>query len=41
MESVKKKEEVFNEKIQMKDFLIEEEQYKNKKLEEQIEEIKK
>ena len=41
MEAVKKKEDEWIQKLKMKDFLLDEEQYKNKQLEDKIEELKK
>lgn len=41
MESVKQREGEWNEKLKLKDYLVEEEQYKNKQLEDKIEELKK
>lgn len=41
METIKNKEGEWIEKLKMKDFLLDEEQYKNKQMEDQIEELKK
>ena len=41
MEAIKRKEDEWVEKLKMKDYLLDEEQYKNKQLEDKVEELKK